>query len=222
MQPDRLKLIPLPLLTTRESGVGFGVAVCHILGVAVTSDTDDNVLDIFTIPADSSAKGFVHTGTLGGTGSPPLMQFKFIDELGCGNDGTTLAVADSDNRRVSLFKVADGAFVRHLATGLRCPMDVEQCEDDGDGRSGWAQTPWNLWVAMTVLTRRSSWIRSCVDPQPWPKCLAWAWWCGTTTTTVGDCRYLRPRMTSPWGPCPRFAFHGWRQWPGPGLFISSL
>jgi hypothetical protein len=43
-------------------------------------------------------------------------------------DGTGLAVADAGNRRVSLFRVEDGSFVRHVATGLGQPLDVEECE----------------------------------------------------------------------------------------------
>jgi hypothetical protein len=35
-------------------------------------------------------------------------------------------VADSGNDRVSLFRVEDGTFVRHVATGLSLPMDVEE------------------------------------------------------------------------------------------------
>jgi hypothetical protein len=43
-------------------------------------------------------------------------------------DGTGLAVADWYNARVSVFRVEDGSFVRHVATGLRGPWDVEECE----------------------------------------------------------------------------------------------
>jgi hypothetical protein len=44
-------------------------------------------------------------------------------------DGTGLAVADSGNDRVSVFRVEDGSFVRHVATGLSgSPYDVEECE----------------------------------------------------------------------------------------------
>jgi hypothetical protein len=42
-------------------------------------------------------------------------------------DGTELAVADCFNRRVGVFRVADGSFVRHVATGLSGPQDVEEC-----------------------------------------------------------------------------------------------
>jgi DNA-binding beta-propeller fold protein YncE len=43
-------------------------------------------------------------------------------------DGTGLAVTDSSNGRVSVFRVEDGSFVRHVATGLIAPYDVEECE----------------------------------------------------------------------------------------------
>ena len=46
-------------------------------------------------------------------------------------DGTGLVVADVGNRRVSVFRAEDGSFVRHVATGLTYPRDVEECE------SGW-------------------------------------------------------------------------------------
>jgi len=43
-------------------------------------------------------------------------------------DGTGLVVADVGNHLVSVFRVEDGSFVRHVATGLRDPWDVEECE----------------------------------------------------------------------------------------------
>jgi hypothetical protein len=43
-------------------------------------------------------------------------------------DGTGLTVADWNNGRVSVFRVEDGSFERHVATGLSWPMDVEECE----------------------------------------------------------------------------------------------
>jgi hypothetical protein len=43
-------------------------------------------------------------------------------------DGVGLAVADAGNARVSVFRVEDGSFARHVATGLGYPMDVEECE----------------------------------------------------------------------------------------------
>jgi hypothetical protein len=43
-------------------------------------------------------------------------------------DGTGLAVVDWGNGRVSAFRVEDGSFVRHVATGLSWPDDVEECE----------------------------------------------------------------------------------------------
>jgi DNA-binding beta-propeller fold protein YncE len=43
-------------------------------------------------------------------------------------DGTGLAVADWGNGRVSVFRVEDGSFARHVATGLGFPRDVEEVE----------------------------------------------------------------------------------------------
>jgi hypothetical protein len=43
-------------------------------------------------------------------------------------DGAELVVADNYNKRVSVFRVEDGTFARHVATGMSGPMDVEECE----------------------------------------------------------------------------------------------
>ena len=43
-------------------------------------------------------------------------------------DGTVLVVADNFNDRVCAFRVEDGSFVGHVATGLKDPMDVEECQ----------------------------------------------------------------------------------------------
>jgi hypothetical protein len=51
-------------------------------------------------------------------------------------DGTGLAVADASNGRVSVFRVEDGSFARHVATGLSGPLDVEECE------GGWLVACW--------------------------------------------------------------------------------
>lgn len=45
------------------------------------------------------------------------------------SDGLHVVVADHNNERVSMFRVKDGAFVRHLATDLKEPRDVEECAD---------------------------------------------------------------------------------------------
>ncbi len=43
-------------------------------------------------------------------------------------DGSVVCVADSRNNRASVFRVGDGGFVRHIATGLEHPRDVEEVE----------------------------------------------------------------------------------------------
>jgi hypothetical protein len=39
-----------------------------------------------------------------------------------------VCVADRLNNRASVFRVGDGGFVRHMATGLDGPIDVEEVE----------------------------------------------------------------------------------------------
>jgi hypothetical protein len=43
-------------------------------------------------------------------------------------DGSAICVADWGNRRASVFRVGDGGFVRHIATALSSPYDVEEVE----------------------------------------------------------------------------------------------
>jgi hypothetical protein len=65
--------------------------------------------------------GFETFGNADGQLSRPLgMRFT--------GDGSGLAVAEFWNGRVSLFRVQDGAFVRHIATELNLPRDVEECK----------------------------------------------------------------------------------------------
>ncbi len=41
---------------------------------------------------------------------------------------SSVVVADTRNSRASVFRVDDGVFVRHMATGLSSPWDVEEVE----------------------------------------------------------------------------------------------
>jgi hypothetical protein len=43
-------------------------------------------------------------------------------------EGSSICVAEGGNDRVSMFRVGDGGFVRHIATGLRWACDVEEVE----------------------------------------------------------------------------------------------
>jgi hypothetical protein len=67
------------------------------------------------------ADGFGGPGSANGQLSMPI-GLRFT------GDGTALAVAEWGNNCVSLFRVEDGSFVRHVATGLGDPYDVEECE----------------------------------------------------------------------------------------------
>jgi hypothetical protein len=66
----------------------------------------------------------------GGFGGPGRADGQLHCPLGLRftGDGTGLAVADRGNDRVSVFRVEDGSFARHVATGLDGPYDVEECE----------------------------------------------------------------------------------------------
>jgi hypothetical protein len=66
----------------------------------------------------------------GGFGSPGSADGELHAPFGLRltGDGTGLAVADRGNGRVSVFRVEDGSFARHVATGLDAPYDVEECE----------------------------------------------------------------------------------------------
>ena len=89
-------------------------------------------------------------------------------------DGTGLAVADVWNNRVSMLRVEDGSFVRHVATGQSAPWDVEDCE------GGWLVACWDSDTVTHVdgclgdvgvpVGVRGSGVQSA--PQPWPWCLA--------------------------------------------------
>jgi hypothetical protein len=102
--------------------------------VAVTSwksrGSGDHVVRVFEgsgatwTPVRVLAGGFGRPGRAAGQlRSPYGLRFT--------SDGTGLVVADGGNDRVSLFRVEDGSFVRHVAVGLDRPIDVEECE------SGW-------------------------------------------------------------------------------------
>jgi len=64
----------------------------------------------------------------GGFGShgDAVGQLSFPSGLRFSGDGTMICVADWDNNRVSLFRVGDGGFERHVGTGLHWPHDVEE------------------------------------------------------------------------------------------------
>jgi hypothetical protein len=66
-------------------------------------------------------------GGLGGPGSRDG-QLDMPYGLRFSADGTGICVTDWGNGRASVFRVGDGGFVRHMATGLSGPLDVEEVE----------------------------------------------------------------------------------------------
>jgi hypothetical protein len=66
-------------------------------------------------------------GGFGGPGSGDG-QLKGPHGLRFSGDGSVICVADWHNGRASVFRVGDGGFERHMATGLSFPSDVEEVE----------------------------------------------------------------------------------------------
>jgi hypothetical protein len=66
----------------------------------------------------------------GGFGAPGSRdgQLEMPFGLRFSGNGSGICVADHGNDRASVFRVGDGGFVMHIATGLRYPWDVEEVE----------------------------------------------------------------------------------------------
>jgi hypothetical protein len=79
-------------------------------------------------------------------------------------DGALVCVADTLANRVSVYRVGDGAFVRHLVTGLRMPRDVEECEGGWlvvhGGGGGLVWVPVAALDTVTDLGGRGPWEAS--------------------------------------------------------------
>jgi hypothetical protein len=87
----------------------------------------DHVVRLF----EGSGTSWTAVRVLGGGFGDPGREVGQLNEpagLRFTADGTGLVVADWRNHRVSRFRVEDGTFVRHVATEVSCPMDVEECE----------------------------------------------------------------------------------------------
>jgi hypothetical protein len=90
-------------------------------------DSGDHVVRVFEGSGASWAAVRVVAGGFEGPGSADR-QLNCPNGLRFTGDGVGLAVADWCNDRVSVFRVEDGSFARHVATGLDGPYDVEECE----------------------------------------------------------------------------------------------
>jgi hypothetical protein len=90
-----------------------------------SGSSTDHVVRVYEGSGASWTAVRVVGGGFGGPGSADGQLFR-----PCGlrftGDGSSLVVLDAGNRRVSLFRVEDGSFVWHVATGLDSPCDVEE------------------------------------------------------------------------------------------------
>jgi hypothetical protein len=87
----------------------------------------DHVVRVFE---GSAARWSAIRELAGGFGGPGWVDGQLCRPYGLrfSGDGMGLVVTEAGKGRVSLFRVEDGSFVRHVATGLACPYDVEECE----------------------------------------------------------------------------------------------
>jgi hypothetical protein len=90
-------------------------------------DSGDHVVRLFEGSGAMWTAVRVVAGGFGGPGSADGQLHRPYG-LRFTSDGTGLAVVDRGNDRVSVFRVEDGSFARHVATGLGGPYDVEECE----------------------------------------------------------------------------------------------
>ncbi len=142
-------------------------------------------------------------GELGGPGSGDGQLHRPYG-LRFSGDGSTVCVADPCNGRASVFRVDDGGFVGHIATGLDSPRDVEEVE------GGWLVACWAShsveFVQMALVaplclvfgrTRRVlPTPASMAIPTTWPaahitpcyNCSPLPPGCGLTVAPLGDTR----------------------------------
>ena len=136
-----------------------GVAVSKVAPLVAVSawkkwDDCDHVVHIYRAGSGGGSH-WTHVQVIGdGFGVPGASDGQLDKPFGLrfSVDGTAICVADAMNDRVSMFRVDDGGFERHIATGLNTPIDVEEvecgwmvaCEDShtvefvcGDGDGGW-------------------------------------------------------------------------------------
>ena len=155
--PTATCVAPIPLLLVTDAGhdavhmvdvtrrvhAGYLAAPGSIAGPrGVAASGASPLVAISAWKKDSSGDHVVHVYAGSGSGWEPVRvigggfggpgpadgQLRRPYGLRFSADGSAVCVADRGNDRVSLFRVADGGFVRHIATGLSGPRDVEEVE----------------------------------------------------------------------------------------------
>ena len=108
-----------------------GVAVSGVAPLVAVSawkewTSGDHVVHIYR--PGSYGSPWTHVRVIGGGFDSMDGRMKWPFGLRFSADGAAICVADRGNHRVSVFRVDDGVFVRHIAKGLRGPRDVEEVE----------------------------------------------------------------------------------------------
>jgi hypothetical protein len=115
-----------------------GASPLVAVSVWAKSDSGDHVVVVYRSSHGGAVWEAVRVigGGFGGPGSGDR-QLNVPYGLRFSGDGSTVCVADCCNNRASVFRVGDGGFVRHIATGLDGPYDVEEVE------GGWLVACWD-------------------------------------------------------------------------------
>jgi hypothetical protein len=110
----------------------LGVAACGASPLVAVSawKEDDSGNHVVVVYRGSGAVWEAMRVIGGGFESPGFLDGQLRMPFGVrfSGDGSAICVADAGNRRVTMFRVGDGGFVRHMATRLSLPYDVEEVE----------------------------------------------------------------------------------------------
>ena len=112
-------------------------------------DSGDHVVHVYAGSGSGWEAVRVIGGGFGGPGAADG-QLNWPFGLRFSADGSAVCVADRWNGRVSVFRVGDGGFVRHIATGLSRPCDVEEVE------GGWLVACGHPWHTVKFVGGGSS------------------------------------------------------------------
>ena len=111
-----------------------GVAVSGVASLAAVSawnDVDWGDRHMVFVYRGSDGSHWTHVRTIGGgfgAPGPADRQLRMPLGLRFSADGSAICVAVWGNDRLSMFRVGNGGFMRHITTGLRNPRDVEEVE----------------------------------------------------------------------------------------------
>ena len=113
-----------PGTITRPRGVAVSTGLAAV-SAWKNVVSGDHVVHIYRV---DSASCWTHVRVIGNGFGGALGQFRRPSGLRFSANGSSICVADSRNNRVGMIRVCDGECVRHVATELSYPHDVQEVE----------------------------------------------------------------------------------------------